>query len=81
MSLKGIIDWKEKWKVRLRKLEGLDERWIHTFEHLKAYQRRAKKSYGINIIPREFQVGDLVLKENHHKSQAKNKDKGNLEIN
>lgn len=48
---------------------------------LELIKKRARKAHGKKIVPCEFQVGDLVLEENHHNSQAKKQDKGKLETN
>lgn len=59
----------------------MDEKRIYDLEHLKAYKKITKKLYGKKIIPKEFQVGDLFHKQNHHKNEAEKEDKGKFETN
>jgi len=39
------------------------------------------EAYEKKIIPQEFEVGELVLKENHHKLQVEKQDKGKFNTN
>ena len=80
VSLKGLIPDEEYRVNRLQELELLDERRQHAYTHLKAYQQRMCRSYNHKVIPRNFKVGDLVLKENPRNQQDREK-KGKFEPN
>eukprot|EP01018_Ginkgo_biloba_P036823 Gb_32314 [translate_table: standard] len=64
VSLRDLIDDEECRVARLQDLELLDERRLNALNHLRAYQNRLRRRYNQKIKAREFEVGDLVLKEN-----------------
>ncbi|KAH9324037.1 hypothetical protein KI387_004215, partial [Taxus chinensis] len=75
ISLRDYLDKDEDYRVaRLAELELLDERRIRALNHLKVYQNRVSRGYNKCIIHREFDVGDLVLKENQ-KNTTKDREK------
>lgn len=74
VSLKGLIPDEEYRVNRLQELELLDERCQHAYTHLKAYQQRMCRSYNHKVIPRNFKVGDLVLKENPRNQQDRERE-------
>lgn len=51
-------------QIRLDQLLLLDKRRIHTLEHMKTYQNCIKKAFDKKAKIHEFDIGDLVLKEN-----------------
>ncbi|KAH9300873.1 hypothetical protein KI387_012456, partial [Taxus chinensis] len=55
-------------------LELLDEKRIRALNHLKVYQNKVSRGYNKWIIHWEFDVGDLVLKENQ-KNTIKDREK------
>lgn len=61
--------------------EALDEKRISALEHLRAYQQRIKRSYGKKVVPKNFEVGDMVLQENISNTTAKDELKGMFEPN
>lgn len=65
----------------MNQLEALDEKRISALEHLRAYQQRIKRSYGKRVIPKDFEVGDMVLQENISNTTAKDGLKGKFEPN
>ena len=80
VSLTGLITDEYTRISRLQELELLDERRQVAFDHLRAYQKRMSKSYNKKVRPREFQAGDLVLRENP-KNQQHRVQKGKFEPN
>lgn len=62
-------------------LKELDEKRIRALEHLRAYQQRIKRSYGKKVVPKAFEVGDMVPKENISNTTAKDELKGKFEPN
>ena len=42
----------------------LDEKWVHALEHMHVYQERVKWGFDKKVKIHEFNIGDLVLKEN-----------------
>eukprot|EP01018_Ginkgo_biloba_P030378 Gb_12818 [translate_table: standard] len=67
ISLRDLIDDEEYRVARGQELELLDERRLNALNHLKAYQNRLRRRYNQNVKAREFEVGDLVLKESQKK--------------
>ena len=65
---------------RLQELELLDERRQAAYDHLRVYQKRMSRGYNKKVRHREFQVGDLVLRENP-KNQSHQERKGKFEPN
>lgn len=65
--------------ARLAELELLDEKCIHNLKHLKVYQNKVSIKYNKRIIPRQFEVGDLVMKENQFNTRAEWEKKGKFE--
>ena len=63
VSLKNLITDEDIRISQLQELELLCERQQVAFDHLRAYQKRMSKSYNKKVRPREFQVGDLILRE------------------
>ncbi|KAM2170710.1 hypothetical protein ACFX1R_035878 [Malus domestica] len=56
----GLTD-EENAKLRLQKLEALDERRLEAQQHLECYQAWLSKAFNKKVRPRSFQTGDLVL--------------------
>ncbi|KAM2608965.1 hypothetical protein TB1_037236 [Malus domestica] len=52
---------KENAKLRLQKLEALDEMRLEAQQHLECYQTRLSKAFNKKVCPRSFQTRDLVL--------------------
>jgi len=59
----------------------LDEKRINASEHLKAYQQRIKIAYGKKVVPKAFEVGDMVLQENISNTTTKDELKRKFEPN
>ena len=76
----GLITDEDHRAMRIQELETLDERRKAAFDHMRAYQKRMSTQYNKKVHPREFQVGDLVLKENR-KNQQNREQKGKFEPN
>ena len=47
-------------KMRLRKLDGLEEKWFQALQKLEAYQARMSRAFD-KCVKRSFKEGDLVL--------------------
>ena len=47
-------------KMRLRKLDGLEEKWFQALQKLEAYQARISRAFD-KRVKRSFKEGDLVL--------------------
>jgi len=62
-------------------LESLDEKRIKEIENQKAYHAKLKRVFGKKIKLKEFNVGDLILKENINKIAANDEVKGKFEPN
>ncbi|KAM1863223.1 hypothetical protein ACFX14_003597 [Malus domestica] len=56
----GLTD-EENAKLRLQELEALDEKRLEAQQHLECYQARLSKAFNKKVLPRSFQMGDLVL--------------------
>ncbi|KAM1249238.1 hypothetical protein ACFX2G_032626 [Malus domestica] len=56
----GLTD-EENAKLRLQELEALDEKRLEAQQHLECYQARLSKAFNKKVLPRSFQIGDLVL--------------------
>lgn len=69
VSLQGLIIDEDYRIFRLQELKLLDERCQVAFDHLQAYQKRISRGYNKKVKPREFQLGDLILKENPKNQQ------------
>lgn len=66
-------------KSRLAQLESLDEKRFNALEHLRSYHSHIQRAYSNKIIPKEFKIGDLILKEKLAKpKRLKMKRKENL---
>lgn len=78
VSLKGhIID--DDYRIcRLQELELPDEHRQVAFDYLKAYKKQMSKRFNKKVKPRDFQVGNLVLRENL-KNQQHRVQKGKFE--
>lgn len=70
LSLKYFIPDKESYQAQLDQLSLLDERCINVIEHNKIYQEHLKKVFNKKFQPHEFQVGDIILKENQQQSHV-----------
>eukprot|EP01018_Ginkgo_biloba_P037608 Gb_07526 [translate_table: standard] len=81
ISLRDLIDDEAYRVARLQELELLDERRLNALNYLKAYQKRLRRRYNQNIKAREFEVGDLVLKENQKNTNKDREKKGKFEPN
>ena len=66
--------------MRIQELKTLDEHCKVAFDHMRAYQKRMSTQYNKKVHPREFQVGELVLRENS-KNQQHREQKGKFEPN
>ena len=64
VSLKGLVTDEDYCNMRLKELELLDEKLQASFDHMRIYQKCISKAFNKKVHPREFQVGDLVLREN-----------------
>ena len=64
VSLHGLITDEDHRAMRIQELETLDEFHKATFDHMRAYQKRTSTQYNKKVLPRDFQVSDLVLREN-----------------
>ena len=64
VSLHGLISDEDHRAMRIHELTTLEERQKDTFDHMRAYQKRMSNTYNKKVHPREFQVGELVLREN-----------------
>ncbi|XP_057854567.2 uncharacterized protein LOC131064446 [Cryptomeria japonica] len=51
-------------RLSLSMLELLDEHRLKALQHLQAYQKSQSRQYNQSVLPRTFQIGDLVLYEN-----------------
>ena len=80
VSLKGLVTDEDYRVMRLQELELLDEKRQASFDHMRVYQKRMSKAFNKKVHPREFQVGDLVLRVNH-KNQQNREQKGKFEPN
>ena len=69
VSLHGLITDKDHRAMRIQESETLDERCKEAFDHMRAYQKCMSTQYNKKVHPREFQVGDLVLRENSKNQQ------------
>ncbi|KAH9294692.1 hypothetical protein KI387_038280, partial [Taxus chinensis] len=82
ISLWDYLDKDEDYRVaRLAELELLDEKHMWALNHLKVYQNRVSRGYNKWIIPHQFEVGDLVLKENQFNTTKDQEKKGKFEPN
>ena len=64
ISLRGQISDDEYRVARLTQLDLLDEKRQQSYDHLTVYQNRLKRNFHKKVLPRHFQPGDMVLKEN-----------------
>jgi len=62
-------------------LESLDEKRIKAIEHQKIYHARLKRAFDKKIKPKEFNMGDLLLKENINKTTTNDEVKEKFEPN
>jgi len=65
----------------MNQLEALDEKRINALEHLRAYQQRIKRAYGKKVVPKAFEVGDMVMQENISNTTVEDDLKGKFEPN
>ena len=80
VSLKGLVTDEDYRSMRLQELELLDEKRQASFDHMRVYQKRMSKAFNKKVHPREFEVGDLVLRVNY-KNQQNRDQKGKFEPN
>lgn len=80
VSLQGLVTDEDHRISRLQELELLDERRQVAFDHLRVYHKRMSRGYNKKVRQREFQVGDLVLRENPKNQQFRD-NKGKFEPN
>ena len=66
--------------MQIQELETLDECRKATFDHIRAYQKCMSTQYNKKVHPHEFQVGDLLLRENL-KNQQHREQKGKFKPN
>lgn len=64
ISLKGVIDDDSYHTLHLNHLELLDECHLKALQHLQSYQNTLPKQYNQSVLPRAFNIGDLVHCEN-----------------
>ena len=76
--MRGKISDDEYRVARLTQLDLLDEKRQQAYDHLTVYQNRLKRNFHKKVLPRHFQPGDMVLKENM-KVQADREKKGKFE--
>ncbi|XP_059064439.1 uncharacterized protein LOC131856610 [Cryptomeria japonica] len=69
-TLRLNIDDDSYCTLRLNQLELSDERRLKTLQHLQAYQKSQSRQYNQSVLPRTFQIGDLVLYENQRNVNA-----------
>jgi len=81
IALKDIMKEPQMWEARMNQLEALDEKRVHALEHLRAYQQRISRAYGKKVIPKTFEVEDMVLQENISNTIARDELKGKFEPN
>eukprot|EP01018_Ginkgo_biloba_P027629 Gb_18271 [translate_table: standard] len=79
--LRDLIDDEDCRVALLQELELLDERRLNALNHLRAYQNWLRRRYNQKIKAREFEVGDLVLKENKKNTNKDREKKGKFEPN
>ena len=68
-SLQDYITNEAVHQTRLDQLLLLDERRVNALEHLRTYKNRIKQAFNKNFKIHEFNIRDLVLKENQQTSQ------------
>ncbi|KAM1151574.1 hypothetical protein EV1_033957 [Malus domestica] len=61
MAIQESLTDEENAKLRLQELEALDEKRLEAQQHLECYQARISKAFNKKVLPRSFQMGDLVL--------------------
>ena len=64
INLSEQISDEEIRQIRLDQLLLLDEKCINALEHMRVYQERIKWAFDKRALIHEFEIGDLVLKEN-----------------
>ena len=64
ISMKGLITDEDYKIAQLQELELLNECWQVAYDHLRTYQKHMSKSYNKKVKPCDFQLDDLVLREN-----------------
>ncbi|PIN10943.1 Ribonuclease H [Handroanthus impetiginosus] len=60
-SLREALTAEDNVRLRLEKLEALDEKRLKAQQQLECDQARMMKAFNKKVRPRSFQVGDLVL--------------------
>jgi len=81
IALKDIMKEPQLWEARMNQLEAMGEKRNNALEHLRAYQKRIKRAYGKKVVPKAFEVGDMVLQENISNTIAKDELKGKFKPN
>ena len=64
VSLHGLITDEDHKAMRVHELTTLEECHKVAFDHMHTYQKRMSTTYNKKVHPWEFQVGELVLREN-----------------
>lgn len=67
-QLQGLILDEDAQQAHLEHLTLLDEKHFNAIQHHKLYQKHLKHVYGKRVYPKEFKIGDFVLKENQRQS-------------
>ena len=70
VSLHGLITDEDHRAIQVQELETLDEHNKVSFDHVRAYYKCMSTQYNKKVHPHEFQVGELVLRENLKKLVA-----------
>lgn len=59
----------------------LNEKCINALKHVQAYSKRIKCGCNDNVIPHDFNLGDLVLYQNQGNAKALPNEKGKFSPN
>ncbi|KAH9306049.1 hypothetical protein KI387_010453, partial [Taxus chinensis] len=66
VSLREFVSDEDYRQNRLAQLELLDEQHLNALEHHQVYLEHIKRAYNKHLQHRDFEIGDLVLKENQN---------------
>ena len=69
ISMKSLITDDDYRISQLQEMNLLDECWKVVCDHLQAYQQCMSRSYNKKVKPHDFQLGDLILRENPKNQQ------------
>ena len=64
VSVHALITNEDYRAMRVHEITTLEEFCKVSFDHMYTYQKIMSTSYNKKVHPREFQVGELVLREN-----------------